>query len=81
METGERLFQLKRLINNRFGVTSKDDTLPVRLTTLARPTGKAAGVLPKMDVMLPEYYRLRAWDADGHPRPERLAQLGLVADK
>ncbi len=81
METGERLFQLKRLINNRLGVTSKDDQLPVRLTTLARPTGKAAGVLPQMDVMMPEYYRLRAWDAEGHPKPERLEKLGLATEK
>lgn len=77
METGERLFQLKRMINNRLGITSKDDKLPVRLTTLARPTGKAAGVLPKMDIIMPEYYALRGWDEEGRPRSERLERLGL----
>ncbi len=78
LRTGERLFQLKRLINNRLGVTSKDDRLPLRLTTLPRPTGKAAGVLPRPEVFMPEYYRLRGWDAEGRPRPERLQELGLV---
>lgn len=78
METGERLFQLKRMINNRFGITRKDDKLPVRLTTLARPTGKAAGVLPDMDRIMPEYYSLRDWDEEGKPKKERLEKLGLV---
>jgi aldehyde:ferredoxin oxidoreductase len=80
MEKGELLFQLKRLINNRLGITSKDDKLPVRLTTLPRPTGKAAGVLPNMDVIMPEYYSLRGWDEEGRPRKERLESLGLAKE-
>jgi aldehyde:ferredoxin oxidoreductase len=27
--------------------------------------------------MLDDYYRLRGWDADGVPTPERLVTLGL----
>jgi aldehyde:ferredoxin oxidoreductase len=27
--------------------------------------------------MLPEYYRLRGWSADGRPSPEKLAELGI----
>jgi aldehyde:ferredoxin oxidoreductase len=27
--------------------------------------------------MLPAYYELRGWDADGKPTPERLEELGL----
>jgi aldehyde:ferredoxin oxidoreductase len=79
METGERLFQLKRMINNRYGITSQDDRLPARLTTLARPTGKAAGVLPDMDRIMPEYYALRGWDEAGRPKREIIARLGLSA--
>jgi aldehyde:ferredoxin oxidoreductase len=74
---GRRLFQLKRLINLKLGVTAADDTLPPRLLSEPRPTGEAAGVLPDMEKMLPIYYQLRGWDADGRPRPERLAHLGL----
>jgi aldehyde:ferredoxin oxidoreductase len=79
LSIGERSFTLKRLINNRLGVTRADDTLPARLLTEPRPTGGAAGVLPDLDRMLPEYYALRGWGQDGMPTPERLAALGLTA--
>jgi aldehyde:ferredoxin oxidoreductase len=74
---GERLFQLKRLINLRLGITAADDTLPKRLLTQPRPSGGAEGVLPDLEVMLPAYYQLRDWDENGVPRPARLEQLGL----
>ncbi len=77
MRIGERLFNLKRLINLRFGIGRRDDTLPKRLLTEPRPAGGAAGVLPKLSEMLREYYQLRGWDQNGVPRRERLAELGL----
>ena len=77
LTVGERLFQLKRLINRRYGISAADDVLPPRLQSEPRPDGHAAGVLPQMDVMLPEYYRLRGWDETGAPTPERLQQVGL----
>jgi aldehyde:ferredoxin oxidoreductase len=77
LTTGDRLFQLKRLINLRLGVTAADDTLPKRLLTEPRPSGHAEGVLPDLQVMLPAYYELRGWDEDGAPRAERLEKLGL----
>ncbi len=78
LKTGERLFNLKRLINLRLGVTRADDTLPQRLLTEPRPSGGAAGVLPDLDGMLAEYYRARGWTAEGVPSAERLEELGLV---
>lgn len=77
LTAGDRIFQLKRLINVRLGVTAADDRLPARFTTEPRPTGGAAGVLPDMAVMLPIYYELRGWDANGAPTPERLARVGI----
>jgi aldehyde:ferredoxin oxidoreductase len=77
LTTGDRLFQLKRLINLRLGIKAADDVLPQRLVTQPRPSGVAEGVLPDMDVMLPLYYELRDWDERGVPRQERLARLGL----
>jgi aldehyde:ferredoxin oxidoreductase len=74
---GERLFNLKRLVNLRLGTTAKDDTLPLRLLTHARPSGKAAGVLPNLGAMLKEYYALRGWAPEGIPGEARLAALGL----
>jgi aldehyde:ferredoxin oxidoreductase len=75
---GDRLFQLKRLITLRLGVTAADDTLPKRLLTEPRPTGDAAGVLPDLEVMMPIYYQLRDWDENGAPRQPRLEELGLA---
>ena len=77
LRAGERLFNLKRLINQRLGVTQADDTLPQRFLTEPRPSGMAAGVLPDLDMMLEEYYRVRGWTPEGVPSPERLAALGL----
>jgi aldehyde:ferredoxin oxidoreductase len=78
LTTGERLFNLKRLINLRLGITRADDTLPRRLLAEPRPSGGAAGVLPDLDRMLTEYYHIRGWTPDGTPSPERLAMLGLA---
>jgi aldehyde:ferredoxin oxidoreductase len=78
LRTGERLFNLKRLINLRLGITRADDTLPQRLLTEPRPSGGAEGVLPDLESMLKEYYDLRGWTPDGVPSPERLAELELV---
>jgi len=77
LRVGERLFNLKRLINLRLGITRADDTLPHRFLAEPRPSGQAAGNLPDLDSMLPRYYELRGWDADGQPTPERLESLGL----
>jgi aldehyde:ferredoxin oxidoreductase len=79
LATGERLFNLKRLINLRLGVTAADDTLPPRLRREPRPSGSAAGVLPDLEPMLAEYYALRGWDQSGVPTAERLEALGLEA--
>jgi aldehyde:ferredoxin oxidoreductase len=77
LQTGERIFNLKRLINNRLGVTRQDDTLPKRLLTQPRPSGGAEGNLPDLETMLAEYYQARGWQSDGRPSPERLEILGL----
>jgi aldehyde:ferredoxin oxidoreductase len=39
----------------------------------------AAGVLPELDKMLEEYYRLRGWDENGIPTERKLKELGLKA--
>jgi len=44
-----------------------------------RPSGLAAGVLPDLKGMLPLYYDLRGWDAEGRPTRERLKGLGLMS--
>jgi aldehyde:ferredoxin oxidoreductase len=78
LRTGERLFNLKRLINIRLGITGADDTLPQRFLNEPRPSGGAEGVLPDLDLMIEETYRARGWTAEGVPTQERLAALGLA---
>ncbi len=79
MRTGERIFNLKRLINAAYGVAAADDVLPERLATQPRPSGGAAGVLPDMALMMAEYCEARDWNPkSGAPNPQRLATLGLA---
>ncbi|MEX0974285.1 MAG: aldehyde ferredoxin oxidoreductase family protein [Bacillota bacterium] len=78
MRWGEREFNLRRLCNVALGITRKDDTLPPRLLSQPRPSGRAAGVVPFLGKMLDEYYRLRGWDAEGLPTLSTLRRLDLV---
>ena len=76
VRTGERIFNLKRLINIRLGMTADQDTLPRRFLEEPRPSGTAAGNLPDLERLLPIYYRRRGWDEKGRPTRDRLTQLG-----
>ncbi|MDW7650029.1 MAG: aldehyde ferredoxin oxidoreductase family protein [Bacillota bacterium] len=76
MACGERIWCLKRAINQLCGMTAADDILPPRLLTpLAE--GGAAGSVPDMSLMLKEYYELRGLADDGRFLPEKAAGLGL----
>ena len=77
MQAGERIFTLKRLINNRFGITSTDDTLSERVLTLRRGSGGSAEYLPDLDEMKEQYYAYRGWNKDGRPGPETIRALNL----
>lgn len=79
MHSGERGWNLKRVINNRFGLTRKNDSLPKAFQQPFQdnPDG-AAGYIPDFPAMIEEYYRVRAWDKQtGYPLPEKLMELGL----
>jgi aldehyde:ferredoxin oxidoreductase len=79
-ETGERIWNLERQFNLAAGLTIKDDTLPRRLLTEPAPSGTAKGLVARIPEMLPEYYELRGWTADGVPTPETLERLGLAVE-
>ncbi|MFW9908652.1 MAG: aldehyde ferredoxin oxidoreductase family protein [Candidatus Thorarchaeota archaeon] len=80
-EIGERIVNLNRLFNARFGVTRKDDCLPDRLTKEKAPLGPSAGEVVELDQMLDEYYSVRGWDqTTGLPLKETLERLGLEKD-
>lgn len=77
MKAGERIWNMERLFNMANGFTKADDTLPPRLLKEPVKIGPCKGAVNNLDVMLPEYYELRGWDAEGRPTPEKLQELGL----
>ncbi len=78
LEAGERIFNLERLFLLEAGFTSADDTLPDRMLKEPLTEGPAQGHVVYLDQMLPEFYRLRGWDSNGVPTPEKLTSLGLL---
>ena len=77
LETGERIWNMERQFNNRAGFTAADDKLPERLMKEAAKTGPAKGLVSGLDKMLPEYYELRGWTADGVPTNETVDRLAI----
>ena len=74
---GERSLNLKRAINNRLGVTRKNDRIP-RIVRQALTEGATAGIEPDMEAMLQEFYAVSGWDWEtGKPTQAKLAELGL----
>lgn len=79
MRCGERGWNLKRAINNRYGLTSSNDRLPqaFRRPYLDDPEGEA-GFVPDFLAMIKEYYNARGWDSrTGYPLRRKLIELGL----
>jgi aldehyde:ferredoxin oxidoreductase len=77
MKIGERIWLLKRALNNMMGVTVEDDKLPKKILT-ATKEGGAAGSVPDIEMMMKEYYDLRGLDMKGVPRKDKLAAVGLT---
>ncbi len=76
MECGERVWLLKRGLNNLMGVTAADDRLPKKILTPVNE-GAAAGSVPDIELMRKEYYELRKFSANGYPSREKLEDVGL----
>jgi aldehyde:ferredoxin oxidoreductase len=74
---GERIWNLERRFNLAAGFTAKDDTLPKRLLKEAAKTGPAKGHVADLEKMLPHYYEIRGWTAEGIPTNETYQRLGL----
>jgi aldehyde:ferredoxin oxidoreductase len=72
---GERIITTERLV--ACNADAAPDALPARWSDSALSEGRAAGHLPALDEMLPEYYRRHGWSEAGDPTPERLAELGI----
>jgi aldehyde:ferredoxin oxidoreductase len=74
---GARGFTLKRMINNRRGITRKDDDLPPRMRTLRKKGQDIDFDVPPLYPMLSEYYDLRGWCEEGRPTAETVKKYGL----
>jgi aldehyde:ferredoxin oxidoreductase len=74
---GDRIWNLERQFNLKAGVDPSQDTLPKRLLDEPIPDGPMQGATARLGEMLPEYYRLRGWSAEGMPTEEKLQSLGL----
>lgn len=81
LETGERIFNLKRMYNVRCGISRKDDTLPMRILTQPRKDEGAGDNLPPFGKILSEYYEIRGWNDLGIPMEETLQRLNLLEEK
>jgi aldehyde:ferredoxin oxidoreductase len=77
LQYGERIFNLKRLINHARGIGRKDDILPPRMRTLKRRGPNYEYDVPPVGEMLTDYYELRGWREDGRPMVETLERLGM----
>jgi len=75
--SGERSFNLKRLINVDRGIGRRDDTLPKRILSLPKTAEGYTPNLPPLDTMLDEYYATRGWSPEGIPLPETIDRLQL----
>jgi aldehyde:ferredoxin oxidoreductase len=72
-EVGARIFNLERSYNLREGFTAADDTLPGRI--LHEPTFEHMQSGHPLDQLLPRYYAIRGWDAQGVPTQRTLDRL------
>ena len=74
---GDRCFNVERAYNLREGLSGKDDALPDRLTKTPQDPNNPRTVVP-LDKMLPKYYKIREWDANGVPTAKKLRKLGIT---
>jgi aldehyde:ferredoxin oxidoreductase len=76
-EAGERSFTLKRKLNVGWGMSRKNDTLPMRLLTHRVSDGGAGNHLPPFNIMLADYYEKRGWSKEGIPMEETCRRLKI----
>lgn len=76
MRCGERGYTLERIVNNRFGISAKDDALPSRLTDVPQIADQPNTVVP-LEKMKRVYYKARSWDENGLPTRTAIRKLQL----
>lgn len=82
MKCSERVWNLTRMfwIREEPGFGREYDMPPARVYTEKTPSGPSQGTIMSLDdinYMLDDYYKLRGWDRDGRPTPEKLSDLEI----
>jgi aldehyde:ferredoxin oxidoreductase len=77
LRAGQRTLSLERLFNLREGLTSKDDSLPLRFIGEPFREGPISGKVVPLTKMLLKYYRLRGWNEVGIPTEQELKRLAI----
>lgn len=77
LEVGERIYNIERLFNKEAGMAPEDDSLPKRLLEEPITNGPSKGMVNKLSVTLPDYYKVRGWE-NAFPTQETLKRLGLA---
>ena len=81
LKVGERAFNLERLFNWREGMKQEADALPERFLKEPLAKGNSKGQTIDLPTLLPRYYKLRGWNAEGRPTDELLLELGLTPQR
>jgi len=79
LRSAERVIDLERLVNAKFGFTRADDTLPKRLLTEPATDGRGEGQVVDLDKALDSFYTAMGWDlTTGLPTEATIERLKLV---
>lgn len=74
---GERGYNIERMYNVRRGLTSKEDTLPNRLTKEIKLKDQPNSYVP-LEELKKKYYNIRGWDLNGVPTEKKLVKLKIM---
>lgn len=78
LKAAERVINMERVINARYGFDRKEDKLPKRLLKEPAADGVGQGQVVDLDKVLDSYYEAMGWDiVTGLPKPEKLKELNL----
>ncbi|MEW5815166.1 MAG: aldehyde ferredoxin oxidoreductase family protein, partial [Spirochaetota bacterium] len=80
LRAGERIHILERYMNNREGITKKDDTLPERFLKEGKSNYPVDSVVP-IGKLVKDYYKARDYNPQGIPEAGRLKKLSIPPDE
>lgn len=77
LHIGERIVNMEKLFNLRFGATTEQDTLPVKFLNEPIENGPSEGAVVDLKPMVRDFYKCMGWDEDGVPFSNTLKALDI----